>query len=233
MSQNISTAVMQRRVEPHDSLDFFPTPPWATRALCTHVIGDHWRNWSVWEPACGEGDMARPLREFFKRVHASDIHDYSVTGNAWCQDRVIDFLWPGSESPCIAAQGVDWIITNPPFRLADQFVRRGLELAKVGVAVLVRTAFLEGIARYQELFSVTPPYIIAQFTERLPMVKGRIDQEAASATAYCWIVWRKHHPKYVPTILQWIPPCRSKLELASDYPIMERNDVESLSLFQT
>ena len=31
--QNVSTAVMQRRIEPHDSLDFFPTPPWATRAL--------------------------------------------------------------------------------------------------------------------------------------------------------------------------------------------------------
>lgn len=34
MTANRSTAVMQRRVEPLDSLDDFPTPPWATRALC-------------------------------------------------------------------------------------------------------------------------------------------------------------------------------------------------------
>jgi len=34
MSQNRTTAVMQRRSEPHNSLDYFPTPLWATRALC-------------------------------------------------------------------------------------------------------------------------------------------------------------------------------------------------------
>ena len=34
MTQNRSSAVMQQRKEPHDSLDDFPTPPWATRALC-------------------------------------------------------------------------------------------------------------------------------------------------------------------------------------------------------
>jgi hypothetical protein len=34
VSQNRSSAVMQQRSEPHDSLDDFPTPPWATRALC-------------------------------------------------------------------------------------------------------------------------------------------------------------------------------------------------------
>ena len=33
-----STAVMARRVEAPDSLDFFPTPPWATRALVEHVL---------------------------------------------------------------------------------------------------------------------------------------------------------------------------------------------------
>lgn len=217
MSQNLSTAVMQRRHEPHDSLDFFPTPPWATRALCVHVIGDHWQNYTAWDPACGEGDMAKPLTEYFKRVHASDIHDYSAHGKNWCQDRVVDFLWPGSEGPCIAAQGVDWIITNPPFRLADQFIRRGLELATVGVAVLVRTAFLEGCERYRELFNVILPSIVAQFAERVPMVKGRLDQEAASATAYCWIVWRRHGHKGGHTRMQWIPPCRKKLELATDY----------------
>ena len=39
MSQNRSSAVMQQRSEPHDSLDDFPTPPWATRALCQHLQG--------------------------------------------------------------------------------------------------------------------------------------------------------------------------------------------------
>src|SRR4051812_14365043 len=126
MSQNRSHAVMAQRVEPHDSLDDFPTPPWATRALIKHVLWPtcdlfdppaQFRKLSVWEPACNRGYMARPLREFFRRVSASDIFDYGSESGEWCQDRVIDFLWPDSEGPMIAAQGVDWIITNPPFRL--------------------------------------------------------------------------------------------------------------------
>ena len=32
------TAVMARRREPPDALDYFPTPPWATRALFRHVL---------------------------------------------------------------------------------------------------------------------------------------------------------------------------------------------------
>ena len=38
MVQNISHAVMAQRHEAKDSLDDFPTPPWATRALLEHVL---------------------------------------------------------------------------------------------------------------------------------------------------------------------------------------------------
>jgi hypothetical protein len=37
--QNRSNAVMAPRIEGRESLDDFPTPPWATRALIEHVIG--------------------------------------------------------------------------------------------------------------------------------------------------------------------------------------------------
>ena len=62
---NGARAIMGSRQEPDDSLDFFPTPPWATRALIKHVIGDNWRNYSFWEPACGESHIAYVLEEYF------------------------------------------------------------------------------------------------------------------------------------------------------------------------
>lgn len=229
MSQNTSTAVMQRRNEAHDSLDDFPTPPWATRALVEHVIlpcldGDPGKQ-SVWEPACNRGYMAKPLKEYFGRVYTSDINDYSQEADDFCQDRVIDFLWPGSESPVIEAHGIDWIITNPPFRLAEQFVERAFSLKpRGGVALILRTAFLEGIGRHEKLFSVTPPNLVAQFAERVPMVRGRIDQEAVSATAYCWLVWLTGSRD---VRLLWIPPCRKELERATDYPFVPAGDVPS------
>ncbi|HKH28695.1 MAG TPA: hypothetical protein VKA61_10220 [Sphingomicrobium sp.] len=54
---------MARRFEPMHSADDFPTPPWATRALFEHVLGDvvPLRRMSCLEPACGAGHMAEVL----------------------------------------------------------------------------------------------------------------------------------------------------------------------------
>ena len=60
------------------------------------------------------------------------------------------------------------------FRLAEDFVHRSLKVAREGVAVLVRTVFLESVERYENLFRDQPPTKVAQFTERVAMVEGRL-----------------------------------------------------------
>lgn len=209
MAQNRSHAVMAQRQEPHDSLDFFPTPPWATRALCVHVLPSLEPALAAsvaWEPACGDGAMARPLAEFFGEVVASDIHGYGYGMRH-------DFLGMAVPPP----PGIDWIITNPPFRLGEQFSRRALDIAGRGVALLVRTAFLESADRFR-LYSEFPPAMVAQFAERVPMVKGRLDRKASTATAYAWIVWRTGA---ADTRFMWIPPCRKDLDRDSDWPAQD------------
>lgn len=218
MNQNRSSAVMQQRREPHDSLDYFPTPPWATRALCERLevlapgtLG------ACWEPACGEGHMALPLREYFGRVFASDVHDYS--GAFPAQNAVCDFLcdWDHPVQFLDGPEfGPDWIITNPPFRLGEEFIHTALTRAKFGVAVLVRSAFLEGQERHRSLFSSLRPSLVLQFVERVPMVKGRLDQDASTATSYCWVVWMGRGANL--TEFDWLSPCRSRLERDTDYP---------------
>ena len=207
MTQNRSNAVMASRIEPHDSLDFFPTPPWATRALCEWLGVE--QSSSVLEPACGEGHMARPLAEYFATVDSSDLFDYGY-------GRVEDFLFP------TIAGRPDWIITNPPFRLAAQFAKTAIERARHGCALIVRTAFLESGGRYRELFSASPPSDILQFAERVPMHKGRLDRHGTTATAYCWLVWRHGA---TGTQFHWIAPCRKLLERDSDYA----SDAESIA----
>lgn len=212
MSQNISTAVMQRRHEAPDSLDYYPTPPWGTRALLEKADPHMFAGLdqlTVWEPACGEGCMVRPLAERFRRVVGTDCHDYGAGFG------VHDFLMPYLPHD-LQDDVVHWIITNPPFNAAEQFARRALEIATDGVALLVRSAWLEGIGRYERLFKPCPPTLICQFAERLPMHKGRVDPEGGTATAYAWIVWQKGW-KGEP-IFTWIPPCRRELERATDYP---------------
>lgn len=202
--QNTSHAVMSQRVEPSDSPDDFPTPPWATRALIEHIIGpDRVRKLTCLEPACGAGHMARPLKEYFADVKCSDAHDYGYAP-------IRDFLSYPYET-----NAVDWVITNPPFRLGEEFVQRSFDVARQGVAMLVRTVFLESVGRYNRLFKNDPPSTFAQFVERVPMVKGRLDQKATTATGYAWLIW-EHGAKNGPK-LDWIPPCRRMLEKASDY----------------
>lgn len=206
MTQNRSSAVMQQRNEPDDSLDDFPTPPWGGRALCEALKAEGllFSTSTCWEPTANRGYLVRGLKDYFRHVEASDVHDYGA-GFA-----VHDFLFPGEIST-----RVDWIITNPPFRLAQQFAERANGLVP-NYALLVRSAFLEGQARYEGLFSRRPPKLILQFTERLPMNRGKCEAGMTTATAYCWLVWgsRYNAPK---TRFDWIPPCRKRLERAGDY----------------
>jgi hypothetical protein len=200
------TAVMAQRREPPDALDYFPTPPWATRALFRHVLPalgieaiDR-----VWDPACGEGHMAAVIAECARGpVEASDVFDYGF-GTA-----PHDFL---HDTPLAAP---DWIITNPPFAIACEFALRALTLAPEGVALLVRAQWIEGARRYVKLFRDRPPTIYAPFVERVPMIKGRWDPDASTATAYAWFVWCRHAAG--PTRVVWIPPgCRTNLSLRGD-----------------
>lgn len=224
MGPNRSTAVMQRRRCGRAGLDYFPTPPFATRALCEFLAaqGEALAEQTAWEPACGELHMVRPLREVFAQVRASDVQRYGDDEGA---HDVLDFpLLGGAEPP------VDWVITNPPFRLAEAFIATGLQVARRGVAMLVRSAFLEGGERYRLLFAPNPPTWVLQFVERVVMLDGRLVRRgavdpfgategatASSATAYCWLVWR-HECGGGGTRLHWIEPAFRRLERPGDYP---------------
>jgi type I restriction-modification system DNA methylase subunit len=76
--QNTFHAVMAQRSEARDSVDDFPTPPWATRALIEHVLDDKasLSELVCLEPACGAGHMANVLSEYFGEVRCADIHAY-------------------------------------------------------------------------------------------------------------------------------------------------------------
>jgi len=93
----------------------------------------------VWEPCAGRGAIARMLRGYGFRVVAQDLVDYPGRDPDIASG--IDFLME-REAPA----GVTSIITNPPFMLADQFIRHGLTLVPK-VIVLLRAMAIEGAGR--------------------------------------------------------------------------------------
>ena len=99
------------------------------------------------------------------------------------------------------------VITNPPYKLATQFVRHSLDLAQDGikVAMFLKIQFLEGKER-KKLFTEYPPKTIYVSSSRLLCAKnGEFEKMKAgggSAVAYAWYVWVKGYRG--DTIVKWI-----------------------------
>ena len=114
--------------------DLYETPSCAVEALLkveSLPVG-------LWEPACGPGAIARVLRSHGHVVYATDLVDYDSSDqdeSGW------DFLLE-RQLPI----GVEAIFTNPPYKLADQFVAHALTLCP-RVVMLLRLAFLESTSR--------------------------------------------------------------------------------------
>lgn len=200
---NRLTAVLASRRLGPESLELFPTPPpWATRALVSEILRGHLgidpSVLTALDPACGRGHMAIPLAESFASVVATDVHDWGFGVR-----RDLDFTFASRED----FPPVDWMITNPPFTLAERFLVKALSFVRLGVAMLLRLQFLEGGERYRQIYGPNGrrPILHCPFSERVPMIEDVWDPEASSATAYSWFIWSKvDGPMLMPTL--HIPP---------------------------
>lgn len=235
MAQNTSSAVMQQRRKKLDGvkreLDYFPTPPFAVRLVCEALereLGSPLASLEAWEPACGEGHMARGLADYFFDVRLSDVVRYELREDVAAMlnldaHEILDFTLESG------ADKVDVVFTNPPFNLAQAFIEAGLRCARKAVVMIVRGAFEEGEGRYNEIFSKMPPSFKFTFSERVVMLEKRLVQsgaidpfnekpgtKASTATAYCAFVWIAGRSS--ETVLRWLPPSRRRLERPGDYP---------------
>jgi hypothetical protein len=169
-----------------DGPDFFPTPEWATFALMDNETFEG----RIWEPACGDGAMARVLASKGNEVIASDLYGRGFGESG------IDFL--------TAERETDNIVTNPPYNAAEGFVKVGVRNAKHKFALLLRLAFLEGANRYRTIFSVIPPARIWVFSERITFYPAGAIKKGTGTTAYAWFVWDKSCSGQ--TSLRWLKP---------------------------
>src|SRR5689334_232324 len=86
----------------------------------------------IWEPACGPGSIVRVLRGGGHKVYATDLVDYGCPDSETGQD----FLMEQHPSFYIGA-----IVTNPPFKLAGEFVAHAMNIGVPKIVMLLRLAF--------------------------------------------------------------------------------------------
>lgn len=158
--------------------DFYPTPPEATQALLP-AIADF--PGTVWEPACGDGAIARELEAGGFRVISTDLVDrgYGQGG--------VDFLTTNERR-------ADALVTNPPFgTLASRFVDHALDLEIPYIAMLFNVNFWHAKVR-NRMFNRRRPSAILPLTWRLDFT--------GSGRPYfncIWTVWRPEpveHTRY-------------------------------------
>lgn len=170
--------------------DFYATPPLAVKELMKLESF----NKNIWEPCCGMNHVTDILVDHGYNVRTSDIVDRVNNGKV----EIIDFLnctekWDGD------------IITNPPYKLATEFVYKAIETVKEGnkVVMFLKLSFLETKKR-RLLFDKYPPKIIYIASSRFGCSQtGEFDEtgNTGSAIAYCWYIWEKGYNG--DTIIKW------------------------------
>lgn len=170
-------------VEEREEHDYYATQPIAIEWLMKiEKLNKH-----IWECACGEGHLAKPLIENGYAVKCTDLIDrgFGVGG--------VDFLAQNE-----AFDGD--IITNPPYKYAQEFIEKALSLITDGnkVCMFLKVQFLEG-KRRRDMFEKYPPKTIWVSTSRIQCGKNGVFQ--GSMVAYAWYVWEKGYTG--PTTLKW------------------------------
>lgn len=179
------TSTTRERIEN----DYYATPEESTIALLEreNFTG------SILEPCCGEGHISEILKSKGFQVLSNDLIDrgYGETHE--------DFI----RSTSLKA---DNVITNPPFKLAKEFIEKSLEVSNKKVAMFCKIQLLEGVSR-REMFENTPLRTVYVFTKRqTPLRNGSPYDENgkkwSSTMCFAWFVW-EHGYTGKPQI-EWI-----------------------------
>ena len=168
--------------------DYYATEPKAVRML---LQMEEFKG-KIWEPACGQGHLSEEMKRLRYEVFSTDIV------NRGYGDGEVDFI--GIENMNETDMN---IITNPPYRYADQFITRSLEILQEGkkLALFLPIRYLEGKARKQ-IFTHTPPCIVYISSSRLKCaINGEFEKMTGSAVSYAWFVWQKGFNGQ--TVLKW------------------------------
>lgn len=172
--------------------DYYATDPHAAELLLE--IEDLDKNVPIWECSSGENHLANVFKEHGYEVRTSDIVKRTET------TEILDFLSDGV---------YDWdgnIITNPPYKLASQFVEKAMNIIHKGnkCIMFLKLQFMEGKQR-RKLFEKYPPKTIWVSSSRIMCAKnGKFDEMIAgggSAVAYAFYVWEKGYKG--DTVVKW------------------------------
>jgi len=176
MSKGHSIVGASRDNGEREENDFYPTPAYAVKEL----LAQEEFSGKIWECACGDGAISDVLKEYHMNVYSTDLIDRGYG------DDIIDFL------NCEKREDINHIITNPPFKLALDFVNEAKKQCDGKIAMFLKTVFLEGSSRYDMFHDKEFPLkAVYQFSKRVSLTKNGIKMKNSGMLAFAWFVWDK------------------------------------------
>jgi len=165
--------------------DFYATPPNATISFLDTFHKKVGRfSESILEPSCGDGAISNILRNYNYNVHSTDLVDRGFCSESCGKD--YDFLSQNYTNK-IPIKNFD-IITNPPFNILTDYIIKATQIAHKRVAIFARLQILEGVARYEKLYSNSdfPLAYVFQFVRRIAC-------NGNGLIAFAWFVFEKEY----------------------------------------
>jgi hypothetical protein len=199
-----SAIVGAQKTHKRKAADFYPSPPDVTHALMEFLRLP--KGTMIWEPACGDGDMSCILEQHGHEVISTDLRD-----DVWYGKGGIDFLTTTDDDHWHLP---DWIITNPPFNLAEAFIRKSLSITG-NVAMLLKSQYWHAASRLQ-LFKDHPPSYILPLTWRPAFLEA--ERGSSPLMDVIWVVWRNEH--IGPTEFTPIPRPKTQLKVMNEEDLL-------------
>ena len=162
--------------------DFYETPYSITNHLLK--VEDFDKSLTVCEPACGAGAISNILKKHWNNVTAYDVEK--------------DFL--------LEYGNYDYIITNPPFSIAYEFVQKAKQVATKKFAFLLPLSYLHGKKRYDDIYmdkeyGLKKVYVFTRY----PMLGEVLRDDGKYNTGmmvYAWYIFENHYSG--DPIIDWI-----------------------------
>lgn len=175
--------------------DFYETPEPLVRAALG-LLPVHKQDMVILDPGAGRGVWGRAARNRFPKAEIIGVEPNFSRPKEYNEWWKSDYRFLTNTS-----QKADWVIGNPPYRLAEEFVRTSLDLLRPGgmLCFLLRLAFLESSKRGNGLWKEFPPSSVHVLMERPSFTEnGKTDE-----TAYGIYIWCKGKPVIRP-LLYWL-----------------------------
>lgn len=184
--------------------DWYVEQTWVTDALIAmerKAINGLGTWGTIWDPACGMGNVLRAFAAHGTNIHATDIQFRGMATRGYFQE--LDFVGQLEFVRSAAPKGRYSIVSNTPYSykkgILEAFIRRAMELDAEKVAFLMPIARQAGENR-QSLFEEFPPARIYVLSERPSMPPGA-QIEAMGNKAYkrgkidfMWVLWDRRNP---------------------------------------